>query len=82
MATTDHEAAFLAEVRAEMGRQAFTQVALAARVDMTPISLHRRMTGKCEFPLSDAYRIADVLAVPLHELLARADRAVTTAVSA
>lgn len=74
MATTE-PAAFIAEVRAEMARQGLAQVDLASRVHMTPVSVHRRLTGKSPLSMPDAYRIADALGVPLHELAARAEQA-------
>lgn len=65
-------AGFLAELRAEMGRQQISQAQLAERVDVNPVWLHRRMTGTVALTLDDAARLAAPLGVSVVDLLGRA----------
>lgn len=61
-----------ANVRAEMGRRALSQSALAERIGCTQQSLSRRLTGRTSFSVSELDRIADALQVSVKTLLGAA----------
>lgn len=62
-------ASVAAEVRAELGRQQITQHQLAARLGWAPALLSRRLTGRTPLRTDDIERIAQVLGVPLSQLI-------------
>lgn len=57
------------EIRAEMGRQGISGAALAARLGCTQKSLSRRLTGDVPVDIAQLERIAEVLGVPMSQLL-------------
>lgn len=68
-------ASFRAEVRAEMARQGITQSDLATCLNENQPWLSRKLAGRIAMTVDDADRIASVLGLPLHVLLARAEQA-------
>ena len=60
----------IAEIRAEMARQAVTQTELASRVHMTLAALRRRLSGEAPLLVAELLDIAEQLDVPPANLLA------------
>lgn len=63
---------FNRNVAAEMARSGLTQIDLAGMLGMHQTALSRRLTGRTEWTLSEAKRVADVLGVELSVLLPEA----------
>ncbi|WP_157933485.1 MULTISPECIES: helix-turn-helix domain-containing protein [Mycobacteroides] len=69
MATTiDQRVA--ANVRAEMARRRVSQQTLANAMDLSFMSISRRMSGHVSFSISELYRVAEVLKVDIRTLIA------------
>jgi len=58
-----------AEVRAEMGRQKLSQMGLAAALGASQAWLSRRLNGTVAFATDELERVAEVLGVPLGQLV-------------
>lgn len=63
------DATVAANVRAEVARQRLRQGALAVRLGRAPSWLSRRLSGDVAFRLDELEAIADVLGVPVIDLL-------------
>lgn len=63
-------------VQAEMVRRGITQTTLAPRLAMTQQALSRRISGHTAFKVDELQQIADLLGVPITDLL---DDSVTAA---
>lgn len=59
----------IAAIGAELGRQNMSKAALARRIDVSEMCIHRRLKGEVEFTLSEVEAIAEVLNVPLEKLI-------------
>lgn len=57
------------EVRAELGRQNLSQTYLCAELGWTQPYLSRRLTGAVAFSTDDLEAVAEVLGVPLTQLI-------------
>ncbi len=69
MATTiDQRVA--ANVRAEMARRRVSQQTLANAMDLSFMSISRRMSGHVSFSISELYRVAEILKVDIRTLIA------------
>lgn len=56
-------------VQAEMVRRGITQAAFAPRLKMTQQGLSRRISGRTAFKVDELQRVADLLEIPITELL-------------
>lgn len=54
-----------ANVRAELARAGVPAADLAARVNMTPMAMHRRLAGRTEFRASELFAVATELQVEM-----------------
>lgn len=66
--TTDQRVA--ANVRAELARHRVNQQALAKATGMSLMSISRRMSGQVSFSITELYRVAEILKVDIHTLIA------------
>lgn len=57
------------EVRAELARQRITGAALAAELDMSHMSVSRRLRGRQPFTVTELAAVARTLHVPIWQLL-------------
>lgn len=62
-----------ANVRAEMSRQAVSQSAVAAALDLPQSAISKRLRGQTPFTAADLGRVADLLGIPVARLYADAD---------
>lgn len=58
-----------AEVRAELARQQMSQSELAKRLGVAQQTVSRRMTGEVPFDIAELATIAELLGVPMSQLL-------------
>jgi len=58
-----------ANVRAEMARQQYTQTSFAKKLGRTQQALSQRLCGRVPFDVAELNRIAEILGVPLADLL-------------
>jgi transcriptional regulator with XRE-family HTH domain len=63
------------EVRAEMARQRVSQRQLAAQLGLSQVQIQRRLAGRIEFRPSELDRAAELLGVPVTQLLPSAPTA-------
>lgn len=75
LASASLNASTAREVRAEMSRQGISQVELAKAIGIAQNSISRRLTGKVPFSLPEIESIAQVLDVPVDQLLPAIRRA-------
>lgn len=59
-----------ANVRAEMARQRISQVKLAETLCVSQPAISRRLSGRVALNVEELARIADILGVPVAELVA------------
>ena len=59
-----------ANVRAEMARQKISQVKLAETLRVSQPAISRRLSGRVALNVDELARIADILGVPVAELVA------------
>lgn len=59
------------EIRAEMARQGMSQMKLGEALGCAQNAVSRRLTGKVNFSLSEIEQIAEVLDVPVDQLMPR-----------
>lgn len=64
-----HAQAVAANVRAEMARRQVTQATLAAALGVTQQAVSRRLRGDVDFTVSELQAVADVLEVPVADLI-------------
>jgi transcriptional regulator with XRE-family HTH domain len=64
-----------AEIRAELGRKAMTQTALARRLGVSDMWVSRRLSDGTSLEVGDLERIADVLNVAVVQFLPASERA-------
>lgn len=69
-----HDANLVAEVRAEMARQATTATRLSQASGIGQSSLSRKLSGASPFTLGEVLSVCDALGITLAELAARAVR--------
>jgi transcriptional regulator with XRE-family HTH domain len=62
------------EVRALLGRRRLNGAKLAQAIDRSEMYVSRRLRGETAFDLDDLEKIADVLSVPVAQLLPSADQ--------
>jgi transcriptional regulator with XRE-family HTH domain len=67
------------EVRAEMARQRVSQRQLAAQLGLSQVQIQRRLAGRIEFRPSELDRAAELLGVPVTQLLPSAPAASASA---
>lgn len=65
--------AIAAEIRGEAARQAVSQQSLAAAADISTATLRNRLAGKRPFTTDELHSITKFLAVPLVEIIERAE---------
>lgn len=70
-----------AEIRAEMARQGVTAGTVAQATDMSRSTLHRKLTDRTAFTVTEAARVCTALGVPLSEMVRRAEATMTSAVA-
>lgn len=63
-------------IRAEMAWQKLSGVALAAHLDLSAMTVSKRMNGQSPFDLAEFEKVAEWLGLTPSELLSRADREV------
>lgn len=61
-----------ANVRAEAARRQVTQAQLAERLELTQPGMSRRMLGRVPFSASELATVADVLEIPVANLIGQA----------
>jgi len=66
-----------AEIRAELARQQMSQATLSAATGITPSTLRARLQGVQPFWMDELDQIANVIGVPLSELITRSDEQVS-----
>jgi transcriptional regulator with XRE-family HTH domain len=67
--TTNPTTALAANVRAEMARSGLPQQQLADALGLKQQGLSRRLAGRTPFSLDEAFAVADILGVPVSEIL-------------
>lgn len=70
MTATDKAQRVADNIRAEVARRRLSQVKLAEQVGIRQQALSRRLTGSTPFRIDELARIAEVLDIPLAELVA------------
>lgn len=58
-----------AEVRAAAARRRVTQASIARQLGMSQQALSRRWTGELAFDVNELFQVADILGIPLGDLL-------------
>lgn len=61
-----------ANVRAEMARKQVRQVRLAERLGISQAAVSRRLNGTKDFTVGELHTVADLLGVPVADLLGEA----------
>ncbi|WP_052069842.1 helix-turn-helix domain-containing protein [Rhodococcoides fascians] len=67
------------DLRAEMGRQQISRVALAKRTGITRTALGTKLNGDVPFTVDEVVVIAGALGISTQELLAKSDSTVSRA---
>lgn len=68
-----HSQGVAGAIRAEMARSRTTQTTIARTLGITQQSVSRRLTGEVAFDVDELHAVADLLGVPVADLLGGTD---------